>query len=141
MDEDGYLYVTDRSKDMMLVGGYNVYSREIEDVLYEIEEIECCAVVGSPNPERQGSDLVTAVIQLRKGDEHRKEEVMGKVSALCRAKLAPYKQPKIVEFTTTIPVTSVGKVDKKAIRQQYSRGPSGMPVDESSPVGVGTFRS
>ena len=140
MDEDGYLYVTDRSKDMMLVGGYNVYSREIEDVLYEIEEIECCAVVGSPNPERQGSDLVTAVIQLRKGDEYRKEDVMGKVSALCRAKLAPYKQPKIVKFTATIPVTSVGKVDKKAIRQQYSRGPSGMPIDESSPAGVGTFR-
>lgn len=66
MDGEGYFYVTDRSKDMMLVGGYNVYSREIEDVLYEIEEIEYCAVVGSPNPERPGSDLVTALIQLKK---------------------------------------------------------------------------
>lgn len=121
MDEDGFLYVVDRSKDMMLVGGYNVYSKEVEDILYEVPEIEFCAVVGEPNPDRPGSELVKAVIQLlvdaRGKDE---KEVKERISVHCRENLAPYKVPKIIEFTAEIPLTAVGKVDKKAIRKPIS---------------------
>lgn len=118
MDEDGYVYIVDRTKDMLLVGGYNVYSKQVEETLYEIPEIELCAIIGLPNPERPGSELVKAVIQLIEParDKNRKE-MEGKIMAHCRENLAAYKVPRIVEFIDAIPLTAVGKVDKKVLRQ------------------------
>jgi acyl-CoA synthetase (AMP-forming)/AMP-acid ligase II len=118
MDEDGYLYIVDRTKDMILVGGYNVYSRQVEETLYEIPEIEHCAVIGVDNPERPGSEIVKAVIQLTESVKNQDEDTLrDKVREYCKENLAPYKVPKIIEFITEIPQTSVGKIDKKVLRK------------------------
>jgi acyl-CoA synthetase (AMP-forming)/AMP-acid ligase II len=117
MDEDGYLYVVDRAKDMLIVGGYKVFSREAEETLYEHPAVEYCAYVGLQNPDRPDSHRVKAVIQLAseyKGKDEKQLE--DEIIAFCRENMAPYKVPKIVQFVDEIPLTSVGKVDKKALR-------------------------
>ncbi len=117
MDEDGYLYVVDRAKDMLIVGGYKVFSREAEETLYEHPAVEYCAYVGVPHPERPDSQRVKAVIQLSAAYRDKDpEEVKAEILAFCRENMAPYKVPKIIEFVDQIPLTSVGKVDKKALR-------------------------
>jgi long-chain acyl-CoA synthetase len=117
MDEDGYFKIVDRTKDMVNVGGYKVFSREVEEVLYQHQAIAFCAIVGTPNPERPGSELVKAVIQ-PKGDfrELDKNSLRKDLIEFCRKQMAPYKVPKIIELVESIPLTSVGKVDKKALR-------------------------
>ena len=117
MDADGYFTIVDRTKDMVNVGGYKVFSREVEETLYQFPGVAFCAVIGMPDPKRTGSELVKAVIQptwdIRKGDvESRRLEII----EYCRKQMAPYKVPKFVEFTDAIPLTAVGKVDKKALR-------------------------
>lgn len=117
MDEDGFFYIVDRTKDMLLVGGYNVYSKQIEETLYELPMIEFCAIIGVPNKDRPGSELVKAVIQLKSNEKSRDKTALEKeVIAHCRENLAPYKVPRIIEFVDAIPLTAVGKVDKKALR-------------------------
>ncbi len=117
MDEDGYLYVVDRAKDMLIVGGYKVFSREAEETLYEHPAVEYCAYVGVSHPERPDSHRVKAVIQLASGYKGKDEQELEKdIMAFCKENMAPYKVPKIVQFVDTIPLTSVGKVDKKALR-------------------------
>ncbi len=118
MDEDGFLYVVDRSKDMLLVGGYNVYSKELEDILYELPEIDLCAIVGEENPDRPGSDIVKAVIQLTPDSKNQNTgDIEKKIIAFCRENLSPYKVPRIVQFVDMMPLTNVGKVDKKSLRK------------------------
>ncbi|MCP3944122.1 MAG: long-chain fatty acid--CoA ligase [Desulfobacteraceae bacterium] len=118
MDEDGFIYIVDRTKDMLLVGGYNVYSKEVEDTLYEIPSIELCAIVGKPNPQRLGSEIVKAVIQLSNAfKDNSKDTLEEEITKYCRQNLAPYKIPKIFEFQEKIPLTPVGKVDKKLLRK------------------------
>ncbi len=117
MDSDGFITLVDRSKDMLNVGGFKVFSREVEEKLYELPWIEFCAIVGVPNPKRPGTDIVKLVVQPRKMDSHRStQELEAEIRAFCQENFAPYKVPKIVEFVTNIPLTSVGKVDKKALR-------------------------
>jgi acyl-CoA synthetase (AMP-forming)/AMP-acid ligase II len=118
MDEEGYLYIVDRTKDMILVGGYNVYSRQVEETLYEIPEIEQCAIIGVDNPERPGSEIVKAIIQLTESAKNQEENTLrDKIRKYCKENLSPYKVPKIIEFITEIPLTSVGKIDKKVLRK------------------------
>ena len=117
MDGDGYFRIADRVKDMLIVGGYKVFSREVEEKLYRLPDVEFCAVVGVPNAERPGNDIVKLVVQrsapaMDKDPQVLKEEIR----AFCKDKMAPYKIPKIIEFVDTIPLTAVGKVDKKALR-------------------------
>ncbi|MCP4578735.1 MAG: long-chain fatty acid--CoA ligase [Deltaproteobacteria bacterium] len=117
MDEDGFLYIVDRTKDMLLVGGFNVYSKQVEETLYESPEVELCAIIGEPNPERPGSEIVKAIIQLREADQGKDETaIREKILSHCKEHMAPYKVPKIVKFVSEIPLTAVGKVDKKALR-------------------------
>lgn len=117
MDEDGFFYIVDRTKDMLIVGGYNVYSKEIEEILYELPMIEFCAIIGVPNKERPGSELVKAVIQLKSNEKSTDKTALEKeVIAHCRENMAPYKVPRIIAFVDAIPLTAVGKVDKKALR-------------------------
>ena len=117
MDEDGFFYIVDRTKDMLIVGGYNVYSKEIEEILYELPMIEFCAIIGVPNKKRPGSELVKAVIQLKSNEKSMDKTALEKeVIAHCRENIAPYKVPKIIAFVDAIPLTAVGKVDKKALR-------------------------
>ncbi len=117
MDEDGFIFIVDRTKDMLLVGGFNVYSKQVEETLYEVPEIELCAIVGEPNPERPGSEIVKAIIQLQEAGKGMDEAVIKeKILAHCKENLAPYKVPKIVSFVTEMPLTAIGKVDKKVLR-------------------------
>ncbi len=117
MDEDGYVYVVDRAKDMIIVGGYKVFSSEVEDKLFQHPAIGMCALIGLPNPDRPDSEIVKLVVQKSEAyAEKPDEEVEADLRAFARENLAPYKVPKVYEFVETIPLTSVGKVDKKAMR-------------------------
>jgi acyl-CoA synthetase (AMP-forming)/AMP-acid ligase II len=117
MDTDGYFTIADRVKDMLIVGGYKVFSREVEEILYQHPAVEFCAIVGLPNRERPGTDIVKAVIQRAKdAAESDTAELKKQILHHCRENMAPYKVPKLIEFTDVIPLTAVGKVDKKALR-------------------------
>jgi long-chain acyl-CoA synthetase len=117
MDDDGYCTIVDRSKDMLNVGGFKVFSREVEDKLYEHPAIEFCAIIGVPNSKRPGSELVKLVYQPNREFKNQDSEALNQdIIAFAREQCAPYKVPKIVEQTDAIPLTPVGKVDKKALR-------------------------
>lgn len=118
MDEDGFVYVVDRAKDMIIVGGYKVFSSEVEDKLYQHPAIEMCALIGVPNKERPDSEIVKLVLQ--KSESYKDvddEKIREEITAFAKEKLAPYKIPKLFEFVDAIPLTSVGKVNKKALRK------------------------
>jgi acyl-CoA synthetase (AMP-forming)/AMP-acid ligase II len=117
LDKDGFLFVVDRAKDMLNVGGYKVFSSEVESKMYEHPAIDLCAIVGVPHPDRPGSELVKLVVQKSAAYQDKSdEEVQEEIVALAKEKLAPYKIPKVFEFVAAIPLTSVGKVDKKKLR-------------------------
>lgn len=110
MDEDGYFYIVDRKKDMIIAGGYNIYPREIDEVLFEHPKIlEACAV-GIPDPYR--GETVKAFMVLKPGETMTAEEVI----KYCQEKLAKYKVPKMVEFMTSLPKSGVGKILRKELR-------------------------
>ncbi len=110
MDEEGYFYIVDRKKDMIIAGGYNIYPREIDEVLFEHPKIlEACAV-GIPDPYR--GETVKAFVVLKPGVKMTEEEVI----KFCSEKLAKYKIPKMVEFMTSLPKSGVGKILRKELR-------------------------
>ncbi|TXT64097.1 MAG: Long-chain-fatty-acid--CoA ligase [Promethearchaeota archaeon] len=115
LDDDGYLYIVDRKKDMVNVSGFKVYPREVEDVLFEHEAIENVAIIGIPNPNLQGSELVKAYVVL-KGDFRESEELKAEIRAFAKENLAPYKAPKFIEFSKELPETLVGKVQRKDLK-------------------------
>ncbi|OGR15151.1 MAG: hypothetical protein A2277_17260 [Desulfobacterales bacterium RIFOXYA12_FULL_46_15] len=118
MDKDGYLYIVDRLKDMVIVGGYKVFSREVEEKLGQHPDVEFCAIVGVPDPDRPGSEIVKAVIQMA-ADSTKKDakKLEQEIISFCKENMASFKAPRIVEIVDEIPLTSVGKVDKKALRK------------------------
>ena len=116
-DADGYFTICDRSKDMLIVGGYKVFSVEVENALKAMDEIELSAVIGKPDPERAGNDQVNLYVQLSADAQSRpQDQVKERILAFCREHLAPYKVPKQIHVIDEIPLTPVGKVDKKALR-------------------------
>jgi len=117
MDEDGYLFIVDRTKDMVNVSGYKVFPREVEEKFYTHPAVQACAVVGVVDPDRPGSEIVKLVVQLDEAHKQKPGPEMEKeLLAFIKDKVAPYKTPKLVQFVEQIPLTSVGKVDKKALR-------------------------
>jgi long-chain acyl-CoA synthetase len=117
MDEEGYVYLCDRAKDMLIVGGYKVFSVEVEDKLMTLPEIAQCAVIGSPDEKRPGNDIVNLYVQLAdaaRGQDP--ESLRERILAYSRENLSPYKVPKAIHFVEQIPLTPVGKIDKKALR-------------------------
>ncbi|NRD80352.1 long-chain fatty acid--CoA ligase [Bacillus sp. BRMEA1] len=112
VDEDGYLYIVDRKKDMIIASGYNIYPRDIEEVLYEHPSIQEAVVIGVPDPYR-GED-VKAVMVLKAGKTATEEEIM----TYCRQHLAAYKVPRIVEFRKELPKTGVGKILRRTLREE-----------------------
>jgi long-chain acyl-CoA synthetase len=110
IDADGYLAIVDRKKDMILRGGFNVYPREVEEVLLTHPAVAQCAVVGIAD-ERLGED-VKAFIVRKKGQAATEEELI----AWCREKIAVYKAPRCVEFTDALPMSATGKVLKRVLR-------------------------
>lgn len=115
-DEDGYIYVVDRKKEMIVSGGMNVYPAEIETALYMHPAVAQVAVIGVPD-DRWG-EAVKAIIELRKGEHATEEEIL----KFCQERLAAYKKPKSVEFVDSIPVGSSGKVVKRELRERYWQG-------------------
>jgi len=116
-DEDGFYYMVDRKKDLIISGGFNVYPKEVEDVIYKHPSVSEVAVIGVPSG-RWGEE-VKAIIFLRPGTTATQEEII----ALCRQGLADYKRPKSVEFRSEpLPKSSVGKILKREIRETYWKG-------------------
>ncbi|WP_453990568.1 fatty acid--CoA ligase family protein [Bacillus nitroreducens] len=109
MDEEGYFYIVDRKKDMIIVGGYNVYPREVEEVLYNHPDIVEAAVVGVPDPE-QGEAVLCYVV--RKNDRLTEENLL----AYCREHLAKYKLPSKIEFIEELPKNTTGKILRRALK-------------------------
>ncbi len=107
VDDAGYLRIVGRCKDLIITGGYNVYPREVEDVLRTHPAVGDVAVVGVPDPD--WGEAVVAVIEGDPGEE-------ASIAALARAQLAPYKRPKRIEFLTALPRNALGKVVKPAVR-------------------------
>jgi len=112
-DEEGFIYIVDRKKDMIVSGGFNVYPREVEDVLFEHPAVKVAAVIGVPH-EKWGEE-VRAIVILKDGESVTEEELIAFVKERKGSMLAP----KAVEFWEEIPLTIIGKVDKKAIREKF----------------------
>jgi len=118
MDEEGYMRIVDRTKDMIIVGGYKVFSKNVEEILTEHPAIEMIALIGEVNPERPGSELVKAYLTISPDYRFDGDEQALKKSILdfARGKLAPYEVPKKLEIRKELPLTTVGKIDKKKLR-------------------------
>ncbi|MFD1362198.1 long-chain-fatty-acid--CoA ligase [Lentibacillus salinarum] len=109
MDESGYFYIVDRKKDMIIAGGYNIYPREVEEVLYEHEAIQEVAVAGVPDPYR--GETVKAYVALKAGHQIDEKQL----NAFCRSNLAAFKVPRIYEFRDELPKTAVGKILRRQL--------------------------
>ena len=116
MDEDGYLYIVDRLKDMIISGGENVYSAEVENAIAQHPDVAASAVIGIPSD--QWGEAVHAVVVLKPGAEKRPEELL----AHCRNLIAGYKCPRSVEFRDTLPMTGAGKIQKTELRKPFWEG-------------------
>jgi len=112
MDEEGYIYIVDRKKDMIISGGENIYPREVEEVLLNHPSIVDAAVVGLADP--LWGESVRAFVVIQKGGQLTEEMVVEH----CREHLASYKKPKIVTFVEEIPRNPSGKILKTALRER-----------------------
>lgn len=112
IDEDGYVYIVDRKKDLIIAGGYNIYPRDVEEILYEYPAVMEAVVVGVPDAYR--GETVKAVIVLKEGQTCTEEALI----AYCKRNLAAYKVPTIIEFRKELPKTNVGKILRRVIREE-----------------------
>ena len=112
-DDEGYIYIADRKKDMIISGGENVYPREVEDVLYQHPAVLEAAVIGIPDP--YWVEKVHAVVVTKKGVSTTAEEL----TAFCKKRIAGYKTPKTIEFVDSLPKNPAGKILKRELREKY----------------------
>ena len=115
MDEDGYFYIVDRKKDMVLIGGFNVYPNTVERILMEHDAIADVAVAGIPHPEKEGQEALKAWIVLAEGLSATKDDIL----AFCRERLAEYEVPRRMAFVESLPKTTVGKILKRELRARF----------------------
>jgi len=113
LDEKGYLYIMDRSKDMIISGGENIYPREIEEVFVRHPAVREVAVIGVPDP--KWGEAIKAVVALVPGESATEEELI----AFCKDNIASYKKPKSVHFVNELPKSSYGKILKRELRAKY----------------------
>jgi len=119
MDEDGFIQIVDRTKDMIIVGGFKVFSSKVEDTISVHPAVAVMALIGEDNPERPGSETVKAYVQKDPAfkfdgdDDALKQDIIN----FAKEKCSPYEVPKSIEFMDEIPLTAVGKVDKKVLRK------------------------
>jgi acyl-CoA synthetase (AMP-forming)/AMP-acid ligase II len=116
MDEKGYLFIMDRSKDMIISGGENIYPREIEEVLIQHPAVREVAVIGVPDP--KWGEAVKAVVSLVEGRSVTAEDL----TAFCRDRMASYKKPRSVDFVDDLPKNNYGKILKRDLRAPYWEG-------------------
>jgi long-chain acyl-CoA synthetase len=112
MDEEGYFQIVDRMKDMIICGGFNVYPRDIEDVLYQHPAVHLAGVVGIPDEYR--GETAKAFVVLKEGKTATEEEII----AFCGEHLAKYKVPTSVEFRSELPMSAMGKVLRRELASQ-----------------------
>ncbi len=111
-DEDDYFFIVDRKKDMIIAGGYNIYPREIDEVLYQHPKIADAVAVGIPDEYR--GETVKAYVVPKNGETITEKEIV----EFCKDKLAAYKRPKIVEIRNELPKSMVGKILRKVLREE-----------------------
>ncbi len=116
MDEEGYFYLVDRVKDMVIVSGFKVFTRELDDVLLKHPDVYMAASVGLPDPERPGSERVGIAVVLHP-DIAKSDEEKEKITKYLRDNVAPYKIPRVIEFMDELPTSGVGKVLKREIKK------------------------
>jgi long-chain acyl-CoA synthetase len=112
MDNDGYFYIVDRLKDMIISGGLNVYPRDIDEVLYQHPKVAEACSIGVPHPSR--GESVKVFVVLKDGDTATPDEII----TFCKDKLAKYKWPDEVEFRKSLPKSTVGKILRKDLRAE-----------------------
>ena len=112
LDEDGFTIITDRKKDLILVGGFNVYPRDVEDILFTHPKVALAAVVGVPDA--KAGEIVKAYVQLKPGETATVDEI----KAFCKENMAGYKRPKVIEFRDQLPVSNVGKILRRVLRDE-----------------------
>ena len=112
MDEDGYLYIVDRKKDLIIAGGFNIYPREVEEVLYEHPAVQEAVVIGIPDVYR--GETVKAVLVLKQNHTVSSQEIID----FCRKNLSAFKVPHQVEFRNELPKTNVGKILRRSLREE-----------------------
>ncbi|HVL91370.1 MAG TPA: long-chain fatty acid--CoA ligase [Actinomycetota bacterium] len=113
-DQDGYIFLIDRKKDLVIVSGFNVYPREIENVLYRHPKVAECAAIGIPHP--YTGEAVKALVVLKEGELASEEELLD----FCRRSLARFKLPEVIEFVRELPHLPTGKVAKRTLRARES---------------------
>ncbi len=111
-DEEGYLYIVDRKKDMIIAGGFNIYPREIDEVLFKHPKVAEAVSIGIKDPYR--GETVKAYIVQKPGETVTAEELI----AFCKERLAPYKVPKLIEFRDALPKSVIGKILRKILREE-----------------------
>lgn len=116
VDEEGYIYYMDRKKDMIISGGENIYSKEVEDAIITHPAVAEVAIIGVPD-EKWG-ESVKAIVVLKEGYKASEEEIM----EYCKKNIASYKKPKSIEFVDSLPKSGVGKVQKNILREEYWKG-------------------
>ena len=114
-DEEGYIYIVDRKKDMIIRGGYNVYPREIEELLFEHPDVAEAGVYGMPH-EDLGEEVAADVV-LKNGAKANKEEIY----LFVKEKVAPYKYPRIINFVNDLPKSHTGKILKRELRKRRAQ--------------------
>jgi long-chain acyl-CoA synthetase len=112
MDEDGYFYIVDRKKDMIISGGFNIYPRDIDEVFYENPKVQEACSIGIPDPKR--GENVKVFVVLKEGETATQEELI----EYCKTKLATYKLPAEIEFRKELPKSTVGKVLRKELKAE-----------------------
>lgn len=125
-DEDGYFYIVDRKKDMIITGGFNVYPREVEDVLYEHPAVKEACVIGVPDDYH--GERVMAFVSLKEDETANDKELI----SFCRQSLLPYKVPQTIEIRSDLPKTAIGKILRRALREQYLEQYHNRTVDETA---------
>jgi acyl-CoA synthetase (AMP-forming)/AMP-acid ligase II len=116
MDEEGFIYIVDRKKDIIISGGINISSREVEETLYQHEAVSQAAVIGVPD--QKWGETVKAVVELKNGSRVTEKELID----FCRSRLASYKKPTSIDFAHDLPRTSSGKINKRELRDKYWQG-------------------
>lgn len=126
MDKDGYFYIVDRKKDMIIAGGYNIYPREVEEVLFEHPAVQEAAVIGVPDPYR--GETVKAFVVFKQGKQASEDEL----EKHCRNRLAAYKIPRQYEFRSELPKTMVGKVLRRQLQEEDKQQRASNDQEKSS---------
>lgn len=117
MDENGYIYIVDRTKDMINVGGLKVYPREVDDTLCEHPAVMMAATVGLTDPDRPGSERIKAFVVLKQGYEGT-GKMEQELIQFVKDRISPYKVPKYIEFRKELPLTLIGKVVKVSLEKK-----------------------